>query len=607
MHSPFQAYLADLHARLAGTHKGALASYIPELTKADPEWFGICLVTMDGVAYSVGDTEQMFTMQSVSKPFVYATALADRGQPLVASKVGVEPSGDAFNSISLDPQTGAPLNPMINAGAIATTSLVAGETTEAQWRRIKSSIAAFVGRDVHVDESVYQSESDTGFRNRAIAWMLKNFGVIENEPMATLENYFRQCSILVSCRDLAFMAATLANGGVHPLTGERALPTEHVERVLSVMATCGMYDYAGSWLYEVGMPAKSGVSGGIIAVVPGRFGIGFFSPLLDEKGNSVRGIAACKRLSRDFDLHVFARTATPAMALGRVYTGAAAPSRRQHPATVRAYLTEHARRIKYLCLHGILAVDGVEYIIRRMREMAPDTHSFILDMHEAIGISESAARLLNQARLGFGEEDIAVVCSRIRDSRGILGPLSKAVRKGDRGFLVFEDNDLAVEWCENRLVQELPLSPAAKGSLADSVLFKGVPQILLKQVEVVARSHVYARGEQILRHGQEGDGRVFFIESGHVSILMPLQNGAHQRIASLGPGMEFGEMALLGQRTRSASVYADTEVRCRILEAEDFGRIADETPLLKITVLENLASDMANRLRGANQWVAALA
>ena len=165
---------------------------------------------------------QLFTMQSISKPFVYATALADRGQPFVSGKVGVEPSGDAFNSISLDPQTGAPLNPMINAGAIATTSLVAGETTEAQWRRIESSIAAFVGRDVRVDESVYRSESETGFRNRAIAWMLKNFGIIDGEPMATLENYFRQCSILVSCRDLAYMAATLANGGVHPLTGQCA-------------------------------------------------------------------------------------------------------------------------------------------------------------------------------------------------------------------------------------------------------------------------------------------------------------------------------------------------------------------------------------------------
>ena len=607
MHSPIHTYLAELHDRLTGTHRGALANYIPELANADPHWFGICLVTMDGVAYSVGDTDQLFTMQSISKPFVYATALADRGEQFVTSKVGLEPSGEAFNSISLDPQTGAPLNPMINAGAIATTSLVAGESTEAQWQRIESAIAAFVGRDVRVDESIYRSESETGFRNRAIAWMLKNFGVIDGEPMASLENYFRQCSLLVSCRDLAFMAATLANGGVHPLTGECALADEHVERVLSVMATCGMYDYAGSWLYEVGMPAKSGVSGGIIAVVPGRFGIGIFSPMVDKKGNSVRGIAACRHLSRDLGLHVFSRTASPAMALGRVYTGAAAPSRRQHPAEIRAYLNEHARRIKYLCLHGVLAVDGVEHIIRRMRDMAPDSQSFILDMHEVIGISASAARLLNQARLGFSEDGIAVVCARIRDHRAIMSPLSKAVRRGDRGFLVFEDNDLAVEWCENRLLRELPETSVAERSLADSVLFRGVPKTLLEQIEVVIQTQVYAQGEQILRKGQEGDGRVFFIESGHVSILVPLQTGAHQRIASLGPGMEFGELALLGQTTRSASVYADTEVRCRILEAGDFGRIADRVPLLKIAVLENLAGDMANRLRGANQWIAALA
>ena len=607
MQSPIHTFLAELHGELAGVHRGGLAGYIPELTKADPEWFGICLVTMDGVAYSVGDTGQTFTMQSVSKPFVYATALADRGPQFLSDKVGVEPSGDAFNSISLDPQSGAPLNPMINAGAIAMTGLVSGETTAAQWRRIESSMAAFVGRDLRVDESVYRSESETGFRNRAIAWMLKNFAIIDGEPMGTLENYFRQCSLLVSCQDLAYMAATLANGGVHPLTRARALPAEHVERVLSVMATCGMYNYAGSWLYEIGMPAKSGVSGGIIAVVPGRFGIGIFSPRVDEKGNSVRGIEACRRLSQGFDLHVFKHTASPVMALGRVYTGAAAPSRRQPAAEIRAYLNEHASRIKYLCLHGFLAVDGTEYIIRRMREMAADSHTFILDMHEVIGVSESAARLLNRARLGFGDEGIAVVCSRIRDHQAVMGPLRKAVRKGDRGFLVFEDNDLAVEWCENRLVQGLPRAAAATGSLADSLLFRGVPDALLRQVERVMQTRVYAQGDEILRHGQEGDGRVFFIECGHVSILMPLQNGAHQRVASLGPGMEFGEMAILGQTARSASVYADTEVRCRILEALEFGKITDAVPHLKIIVLENLAIDMANRLRGANKWIAALA
>ncbi|MDD5365289.1 MAG: glutaminase A [Gallionellaceae bacterium] len=607
MHSPIQTYLETLHDRIAGLDDGELASYIPELTKADPGWFGICLVTMDGVAYSVGDSGQLFTIQSISKPFVYATALADRGRDFVLEKVGVEPSGDAFNSISLNPQTGAPLNPMINAGAIATASLVAGETPEAQWRRIESSMAAFVGRDLSVDESVYRSESETGYRNRAIAWMLKNFGIIDGEPMASLENYFRQCSVLVDCCDLAYMAATLANGGLHPLTGQRALPAEHVERVLSVMSTCGMYDFAGSWLYEVGMPAKSGVGGGIIAVLPGRFGIGIFSPRLDAKGNSVRGIEVCKQLSRDFSLHVFSHVGHPGMALGRVYTGADAPSRRQPGAEMRACLQAQAHRIKYLCLHGFLAVDGIEYVIRRMQEMAADSHSFILDMHQVAGISESAARLLNQARIGFGEDDIAVVFSRIHERPAIVEPLSKSARNGDHGFLGFEDNDLAVEWCENRLYGQAAQYAEAAGSMADSPLFAGVPEDLMKQVEAVSSPQVFAPGAAILVTGQAGDGRIFFIESGQVSILVPLRDGGHQRIASLGPGMNFGEMALLGQTTRSASVHADTEVRCRVLDTEVIDRLSDQAPLLKIALLGNLARDMASKLRRATQWIGALA
>jgi glutaminase len=607
MQSPIQAYLEDLHQQLAGLDDGEVASYIPELTKADPAWFGICLVTMDGVAYEVGDTAQPFTIQSISKAFVYAAALADKGKDFVTRRVGVEPSGDAFNSISLDPQTGAPFNPMINAGAIATAGLVEGDTPVAQWQRIESALATFVGHDVTVDEAVYRSESETGHRNRAIAWMLKNFGIIEGDPMAVVENYFRQCSALVSCRDLAYMAATLANGGVHPLTGKPALPAEHVERVLSVMATCGMYDYAGSWLYEVGMPAKSGVGGGIIAVVPGRFGIGIFSPRLDAKGNSVRGIEACKRLSKDFSLHAFTRTAHPAMALGRIYTAADAPSRRQPALEMRAYLNEQANRIKYLCLHGVLSVDGAEYVIRRMQDMAADTHSFILDMHQVDGISESAARLLNQARQGLGSEGIAVVCSRIHGRKAILGPLSKSGHHQDHGFLSFEDNDLAVEWCENRLICEVPVQAPAVKCLADSPLFKGVPAQLMAAIEAASRRQVFATGETILKTGQEGDGRVFFLESGHVSILVPLQDGAHQRIASLGPGMNFGEMALLGQTTRSASVIADTDVTCRVLDIAALDRISNEVPMLEITLLKNLARDMADKLRRATQWIGALA
>ncbi len=607
MLSPFQIYIDELHAQISKFDSGKLADYIPELSKADPNWFGICVVTLDGVAYSSGDTEQPFTIQSISKPFIYGAALSDRGRNFVSRRIGVEPSGDAFNSISLNPQTGAPLNPMINAGAIASTSMVEGDDAEAQWRQIERVIASFTGRQTILDETVYRSESKTGFRNRAIAWMLKNFGIIDGDPMASLENYFRQCSLQVTFQDLAYMAATLANHGVHPLTGATALPAEHVERVLSVMATCGMYDYAGSWLYEVGMPAKSGVGGGIIAVVPGRFGIGIFSPLLDEKGNSVRGIETCKQISRDFGLHVFAHTSNPSSVLSRFYTAADAPSRRQPPLELRLYLQQQAHRIKYLCLNGFIAIDSAEYIVRQMRAMAIDTHSFILDMHKVTGITISAARLLNVTRISFNEQDISVVCTRSHGRAAVIDPLTKVLQKGDRGFLRFTDNDLAVEWCENRLVSMVNNTEIATRALADSTLFRGISIPLLQQLESIAVQQTFAVGEQILAAGDMGDRRVFFIESGCVSVVIPTEGGNYQRIAALGPGMEFGEMALLGQATRSASVYADSVVQCRIIDAADLDSIANLLPELKIVMLQNLAGDLAARLRGANQWIAALA
>lgn len=606
MQSPIQTYLENLHGQLAGNHAGEVASYIPELTKANPDWFGICIVTMDGQVYSVGDADEPFTIQSIAKAFIYATALTDQGKDFVGSKVGVEPSGDAFNSISLNPVTHAPFNPMINAGAIATTSLVGGADAGAQWTRIVQSLQAFVGHDLVLQEAVYQSEADTGHRNRAIAWMLKNFDIIDGDPMAALDNYFRQCSLLVSCRDLAFMAATLANGGVHPLTKERAMPQEQVERVLSVMATCGMYDYAGSWLSEVGMPAKSGVGGGIVAVLPGRFGIGVFSPRLDAKGNSVRGIEVCKRLSKDFGLNIFSPGNDPSMALGRVFTGADAPSRRQPPVALRALLTQRSHRIKYLCLHGFLAVDGMEFVIRKMQSLADDAHSFILDMHRVEGISLAAARLLDQARLGFAQDDIAVVFSRIHGRAAVATPMRRAVEKGDRGYLSFEDNDLAAEWCENRILREIDKAPHPVGQLGEAALFKGLPAHLLQEVESACSRQPYAKDTQILVSGQPSDDMIYFIESGETSILVPLANGSYQRIATLGPGMVFGEMVLLGQTTRSASVFADTDVVCWTFHASDLERISGREPQLKITLLENLGRDMAAKLRANMQWIAAL-
>jgi len=295
------------------------------------------------------------------------------------------------------------------------------------------------------------------------------------------------------------------------------------------------------------------------------------------------------------------------MSLGRVFTGMDAPSRRERSAGVGAYLKERSHRIKFLSLHGFLAVDGIEYIVRKMQDLAPDAHSFILDMHRVDGISESAARLLNQARLGFGEDGIAVVYSRIQGRAAINGPLKKAAAKGDRGFLSFEDNDLAGEWCENRLLAEVGRNDSAPSSLSEATLFRGLARHLLQDVEAASRSEAYPPGASILVSGESGDDRIFFIESGQVSVLLPLADGMHQRIATLGPGMVFGEMVLLGASARSASVYADGDVRCRIVNAGDLERMSDRDPRLKITLLENLAKDLARRLRGANRWIAALA
>jgi glutaminase len=303
--SPLRAFLRELHGRYLPLTDGAVADYIPELSKAKPEWFGISVVTVGGQQVEVGDAAQQFTIQSISKPFVYGMALTDHGREKTMRHIGVEPSGDAFNSIELQEVTRRPYNPMVNAGAIAAASLVNGEGPAERLNHVLDTFARYIGHPVQVDMAVFTSERATGHRNRAMAHLMRNFDIIDARIEEALDLYFQQCSILVTCQDLAVMAATLANGGVNPLTGERALAVEYVRDLLSVMYTCGMYDYAGEWAYRVGLPAKSGVGGGILAVVPGQAGIAVFSPPLDTHGNSVRGLRVCEDLVERFGLHAF--------------------------------------------------------------------------------------------------------------------------------------------------------------------------------------------------------------------------------------------------------------------------------------------------------------
>jgi glutaminase len=300
----YQAILEETYNAFRDIQAGEVASYIPELAKANAKHFAIALMTVDGQLFSVGDAQQAFTIQSMSKPFTYGMALEDWGRVEIFKKVAVEPVGISFNSINLDSK-GRPPNPMLNAGAIALADMIKGASLPEKINRLLAMMRRYMGHDVHLDASVFTSERQTGFRNIAIANLLRSGKIIEGEIEEALDFYFQQCSLLVTCNDLAGMAAALANNGLHPKTGERVLKEENVSDVLSVMYTCGMYDSSGEWAYNVGIPAKSGVSGGIFGVVPKRMGIAVFSPPLNEQGHSERGLKVFEALSEKLCLHIF--------------------------------------------------------------------------------------------------------------------------------------------------------------------------------------------------------------------------------------------------------------------------------------------------------------
>ena len=300
-----QRLIERLHARHADLDEGEVATYIPELAKADPRAFGIAVASAQGRIFEVGDAQVPFTIQSVSKPLVFGLAVETLGHDAVLAHVDVEPSGDAFNSIQLQPGTNRPFNPLINAGAIAVAGALHARFGDEAFEMTLERLGEAAGRRLELDETVYRSESATGHRNRAIGHLLLNFGRIETDVEAALDLYFRQCSILVTARDLAVIGATLSNMGQNPLTGREVFDIRAVKDMLSIMFTCGMYDYSGQWAYRVGVPAKSGVSGGVMAVVNRQLGIAAWSPRLDARGNSRRGVEVCVGLADELGLHAF--------------------------------------------------------------------------------------------------------------------------------------------------------------------------------------------------------------------------------------------------------------------------------------------------------------
>ena len=305
MRHELHAAIDDAYHRYQPLTTGQVATYIPELGRANPEQFAIALATASGRLFEVGDTAHPFTVQSISKPLMFGLALEKFGLDTVSRYVGVEPSGDTFNAISLQAETHRPHNAMINAGAITITALLHAQYGDETFDVMLERLSQAAGRHLSVDCAVYESERRTGHRNRAIAHLLLNFGMVHDQAEDALDIYFRQCAVLVTCRDLAVIGATLANMGRNPLTGASVYDIVSVRSMLAIMFTCGMYDYSGEWAFRVGLPAKSGVSGGVMAVVNRQLGIATFSPRLDARGNSCRGIEVCSDLAGRFGLHTF--------------------------------------------------------------------------------------------------------------------------------------------------------------------------------------------------------------------------------------------------------------------------------------------------------------
>ena len=298
--------LTSIHLRAKGNTDGRCYNIAPDVFSVDPDALAICITTVDGRRFAAGDSDAAFLIQSISKVFAYGLALQDHGREAVLKTVDVEPSGNAYDAIiRLEQRSKRPHNPMVNTGGIATTALIKGQDPAQRLDRILHMYERYLGHDTHVDMRTYLAESRLGDRNKAIAYLLRHFGMLENEVDDALSLYLQQCSAVIDCADLSNMAATLANGGLNPLTGRRAIETDYVRDLLTVMYTCGMYDFAGEWSYRIGLPAKSGVGGGIMAVVPGQMGIGVYSPRLDRRGNSVAGIKVLEALSDELDLHVF--------------------------------------------------------------------------------------------------------------------------------------------------------------------------------------------------------------------------------------------------------------------------------------------------------------
>ena len=595
--------LFDLHETHRHNFEGRIADYIPELTRANPDWFGIAITTVDGRQYFIGDSEIEFTIQSVSKPFTYGLAIDEKGLDLVRRKIDVEPSGEAFNSISLNPVTGQPRNPMINAGAIAATGMVGKGTADERFRHIRERFGAFAGRPLDMDESVYRSESRTGFRNRAIANLLRNFEIVEGEVDPILETYFMQCALLVDCRALSVMGATLANGGINPITNERILSRVTVEKVTSVMSTCGMYDYSGNWAFEVGIPAKSGVGGGIIGVLPGQLSIAVFSPLLDENYNSIRGILTFRDLTHRFGLHLLNRPSLTNYVIRRSYTLSDFHSSRYRPREAEKILQREGRRVRIFELQGDLHFSALERLLHAYLQAFEENERMIIDLTRIGSIDEATRAILFRfaGQVFESGKRLALV-----DPRGIFS-LEERRSLVPMAF-VYNDCDDTLEDAEENLLAQFGarLDASLRVPLEAMELLRGLAPDALAALRDVAAERQFEGGVRIIEQGAPPD-EIFFLAQGIVGIILRRNNPLTlKQVSSFSPGMSFGELSFLQGQPRTADVVALGPVTVYAVSRTATEAFRANHPEAYQTILLNIIQSMSERLLRANQEVAEL-
>jgi len=579
-----------------GDNQGAVADYIPELSKANPAHFGISLATIDGHVYEAGDTTVEFTIQSISKAFVFALALELLGQERVEAKIGVEPSGESFNSIRLNADN-RPFNAMVNAGAIACSGLIYDAEGSGAFDRVLDTLSRFAGRKLSVDEAVFQSERATGDRNRAIGYLLHNHAVVQGNVDDVLDVYFRQCSILVTARDLAVMAGTLANRGVNPVTNEPVATPYAVARTLSVMTTSGMYDYAGEWTYRVGIPAKSGVGGGIIAALPAQFGLGTFSPRLDSHGNSARGLKVCEEISSHFDLHMLNRSSDVRTSIIADYDIRDMSSRRVRQPHEQAILDDHCQDIRVIELIGALNFANVDYVSRRLA-LRPRPDLLIIDLRRVPAVTEGGARLFADMLRDLESINVTTVLSGVDKSSAVWAALAAGLGSEVRRLDLADE---AIEWAEDQLIYRYGGFSDGSGSspLARQALLDGLDEKEIAEISALAKARSFHTGERIIAAGDPASS-IFFLLSGMVSVK--LVSGA--RLASLSHGMVFGEMALIDrEHVRSADVWADSAATCLELAIDQFEVFCERHQRAGQRVSHNLAALLAKRLIQANARV----